>query len=83
MARKTLREISRLLAVARVSKPGLTPEFSLLAVTGNKSLKFGGLVKIDATEYLVAADNGKLKTFTNADDFVKSMAQYRVQPTYV
>ena len=76
MARKTIREIARLLSVARVATPGLNPEFSLYADDGNKSLKFSGEVKIGNDIYSVAADNGKVKKFTNADDYVKVVAQH-------
>ena len=74
--RKTMRETARLLEVARVATPGLVPTLTLHAHDGDKSLKFAATVGIGATNYEVAADNGKLKTFATADDFVKTIAKY-------
>jgi len=76
MARKTLRMIAGLLAVARVSTPGLEPVLKLVADPKDKALKFSGVVSIDGTDYTVAADNGKNKTYGTADQFVKDAAKY-------
>lgn len=73
--RKTSRELSRLLAAAVAATPGLVPAFSLVVVGTDKALKFTGKISIGGTVYECAGDNGKVKTFSNVDDFLKYAAK--------
>jgi hypothetical protein len=75
MARKTLREISRLFNIEKGTTPGAVATLRLHAVGDNKSLRFMGTVQIGATTYEVASDSGKLKTFADVDSFLKYSAK--------
>lgn len=74
--RKTMRVIAEALATARQTTPGLLPVLSLLAIGQDKSLRMVGSVQVGATSYDVANDQGKVRTFTAVDDFVKAVAKY-------
>lgn len=68
--RKSLRVLAGLIAVA---VPGVV-SIKAVAVPGDKSLKFGGVVTIDGASYEVAADNGKIKKYSDVDSLVKDVA---------
>lgn len=74
--RKTMREIARLLKVERQTNAGAVPTLALNAVPGDKSLRYGGEITIGAATYQVATDAGRVRTFGNGDDFVKTVAKY-------
>lgn len=74
MARKTKRELSRLFAAEKLATPGAVATLKLSSVGPDKSLRFVGSVGIAGVEYEVAADNGKIKTFTDVDSFLKHVA---------
>lgn len=73
--RKTTRELSRLFSVEKQTNPAAVAALSLVAVAGDKNLKFTGAMTIGATTYEVAGDNGKKKVFQNVDDFMKFAAK--------
>lgn len=73
--RKTSRELSRLVAAEKQATPGFVPVLSLIAVIGDKKLKFIGKVKINADTFDFAGDNGKVKTFGDVDSFLRSAAK--------
>lgn len=75
MARKTLREISRLFTAAKVSEPALVATLKAQAIPGDKNLRFKGVIGIGATSYEVASDSGKLKVFSDVDSFLKFAAK--------
>lgn len=75
MARKTLRELSRLFGIEKGNTPGAVAVLKLNAVGTDKALRFMGTVKIGATTYEVAGDSGKLKTFSDVDSFLKYAAK--------
>ena len=75
MARKTLRELSRLFAVEKATTPGATALLKLHAVGNDKNLRFAGTIQIGATVYDVASDSGKIKTFPDVDSFLKYAAK--------
>lgn len=70
MARKSLRAIAALIAVAA---PGVV-SLKVAAAGSDKSLRFGATVMVDGTAYEVAAENGKLKRYGDVDSFVKDVA---------
>lgn len=73
--RKTTRELSRLFAVEKGINPAAVAALSLVALGTDKKLKFAGDMTIGATTYQVAGDNGKLKTFSDVDGFLKFAAK--------
>lgn len=75
MARKTLRELSRLFGIEKGTTPGAVAVLKLHAVGTDKALRFMGTVQIGATIYEVAGDSGKLKTFSDVDSFLKYAAK--------
>ena len=75
MARKTLRELSRLFGIEKQTTPGAVATLKLQAIGTDKALRFAGTVQIGATVYEVATDSGKLKTFTDVDSFLKAAAK--------
>ena len=75
MARKTLRELSRLFAVEKVSNPAAIATLSLVAIGTDKALRFSGRMTIGATQYELASDAGKLKVFADVDSFLKFVAK--------
>lgn len=75
MARKTLRELSRLFNVEKGTTPGAVAILKLHAIGADKALRFAGTVQIGAITYDVASDSGKLKTFTDVDSFLKYAAK--------
>lgn len=75
--RKSLRALAAIVAAAN---PGVL-SFHLAAISGDKSLKFNGSVVVDGTAYSVAADNGKIKKYADADGFTKDLAAYFATPT--
>jgi hypothetical protein len=72
--RITSRALEKIVRDARALNAGVPVSFIAQAVEGNKQLKFYGIVDVDGTEYDLAGDNGKLKLFTDADDYVKYIA---------
>lgn len=75
MARKTMRELSRLFQAAKVATPGLVATLKLATVGTDKGLRFQGVIGIDGVDYEVAGDNGKLRTFSDVDSFLKFAAK--------
>lgn len=75
MARKTLREISRLFAIEKGTTPGAVATLKLNAIPGDKGLRFMGNIQVGATTFEVASDSGKLKTFSDVDSFLKFAAK--------
>lgn len=73
--RKTLRELARLVAVKKETVPGFVPVIKLVAVGTDKQLRLQGTVTIDADTFECAADNGKVKTFSDVDGFLKYVAK--------
>ena len=75
MARKTLRELSRLFNAEKVSNPAAVAALRCIAVGTDKALRFVGKMTIGATAYDLASDSGKLKTFSDVDSFLKFTAK--------
>lgn len=75
MDRITLREMSRLYANAKAVEPTATCDVRLVAVNGDKKLRFKAEVTIGGVTNEVAADNGKIKVFSDVDDFLKFVAK--------
>lgn len=75
MARKTIRELSRLFAVEKVSNQAAVATLSLVAVGTDKALRFHGRMTIGATQYDLASDSGKVKVFPDVDSFLKFAAK--------
>ncbi len=75
MARKTLRELSRLFGIEKNTTPSAVAILKLHAIGTDKALRFVGTVQIGATVYEVATDSGKLKTFADVDSFLKAAAK--------
>lgn len=75
MARKSLRELSRLFNAEKATTPGAVAMLKLHAIPGDKGLRFMGTVQIGATVYDVASDSGKIKTFADVDSFLKFAAK--------
>jgi len=75
MARKTIRELTRLFNAEKVATPGAVAGLKLVAVGTDKALRFTGTLHIGAISYEVASDSGKLKTFTDVDGFLKYAAK--------
>lgn len=75
MARKTLREISRLFTAEKVTTPGAVGVLKMVAIGSDKALRFMATIGIGASVYEVASDSGKLKTFTDVDGFLKFAAK--------
>lgn len=74
MARKTKRELSRIFAAEKLATPGTVAVLKLQTVGTDKALRFVGSVGIAGVEYEVASDNGRIKTFTDVDSFLKHCA---------
>lgn len=72
--RITSRGLAQAVLVARQAEPGVAITFTANAVSGNKALKFYGVVKVGVTDYDLAGPNGKLRLFTDIDDFIKFVA---------
>lgn len=75
MARKTLRELSRLFAVEKATTPGAVAMLKMRAVGNDRNLRFAATIQIGATVYDVASDSGKVKTFADVDSFLKYAAK--------
>ena len=75
MARKTLREISRLFKAEKAINPATVATLWVSAVGTDTALKFVGRITVDATTYDVADDKGKIKTFRDVDGFLKFAAK--------
>ena len=73
--RKTTRELARLFSAEKQITPGIVAGLSLVAMGVDKSLRFAATMTIGATSYEVAGDNGKLKTFSDVDSFLKFAAK--------
>lgn len=72
--RITSRGLAQALIVARQADANVAVSFVATAIPGNKALKFYGVVRIGATNYDLAGGNGKLRLFTDMDDFIKYVA---------
>ena len=75
MARKTLRELTRLFTVEKSTNPLAVAALRCVAVGADKALRFAGKMTIGATTYDLAGDSGKLKTFSDVDSFLKLCAK--------
>lgn len=75
MARKTLRELSRLFQVEKSTNPSAVAVIKASAVPGDKKLRFVGTVGIGATTYEIAGDSGKIKVFADVDSLMKFAAK--------
>lgn len=75
IARKTLREISRLFGVEKALNSAAVAALKLTTVGTDKKLRFSATVTIGATAYEVATDAGKVKFFTDVDSFLKMAAK--------
>lgn len=75
MARKTLRELSRLFTVEKSTNPAAVAVIKAHAVTGDKKLRFIATLTIGATVYEVAGDSGKIKVFADIDSLMKFAAK--------
>lgn len=75
MARKSLRELSRLFGVEKSTNPTAVAVLKLRTVGTDKALRFVGTMQIGATTYEVASDSGKIKTFSDVDSFLKFAAK--------
>lgn len=74
MIRAGMREIERVFNAAVVADPATVVGVKAVAV--DKKLRFRGEVGIGESQYVIADDKGKVKTFTDVDDLVKTVAQY-------
>lgn len=75
MARKSLREISRLFTAEKVTNPAAVAVLKAVAVGTDKALRLVATVGIGANVYDVASDSGKIKTFTDVDGILKFAAK--------
>ena len=75
MARKTLRELTRLFTVEKSTNPTAVAALRCVAVGTDKALRFVGKMTIGAATHDMAGDSGKLKTFTDVDSFLKFAAK--------
>lgn len=75
MARKTLRELSRLFQVEKSTNPSAVAVIKASAVHGDKKLRFIATLTIGATVYEVAGDSGKIKVFADIDSLMKFAAK--------
>ena len=76
MVRITKRGLSEAVIAERSLDPGVNVEYTLTAAAGDKSLKFGVVVKVNGAYYQVANDAGKVQTYGDVDDVVKMLAIY-------
>lgn len=74
MARKTARQLTKLLRDHRVGTPGAQATFRAAAVPGDKGLRFALFVTIGGVEYQAASNSGKVQTFGDMDAAVKFLA---------
>lgn len=75
MARKTIREVTRLFNAAKVLDAGLVAVLKLVAVGTDKALRFTASMVIGADEFQLATDSGKIKVFPDVDSFLKFAAK--------
>ena len=75
MARKTLRELSRLFTAEKVTTPSAVATLKLVTVGTDKALRFVGTMTIGASTYEIASDSGKVKVFSDVDSFLKFAAK--------
>lgn len=75
MARKSLRELSRLFGVEKSTNPAAVAVIKAHAVSGDKNLRFTGTIQIGATVYEIASDAGKVKVFGDIDSVLKFAAK--------
>ena len=75
MARKTLRELSRLYNAEKAINPGAVATLNVTSVGTDRALKFVGHMTIAAVVYEVAGDNGKIKSFSDVDGYLKFAAK--------
>lgn len=74
--RKTARQLSAIIATAKAANAGVAILFSLASFGNDKSLKFNGTVAVGGVAYQVAADNGKIQNFADADSFIKKLSKF-------
>jgi hypothetical protein len=72
--RTTQRALSAAISAAKSDNPSVLISHIANAVPGDKKLVFYGVTDVGGVQYDLAADNGKLKKFTDADDLVKYIA---------
>lgn len=75
MARKTLRELSRLFVAEKVSNPAAVAAIKATAIGKDKALRFVATLTIGATTYEIASDSGKIKNFSDVDSLLKFAAK--------
>ena len=75
MARKTLRELTRLFIAEKLTNTNAVATLRCVAVGTDKALRFVGNMTIGAKTYELAGDSGKLKTFSDVDSFLKFSAK--------
>ena len=73
--RKSQRELSRLFSAWKAAVPAAVAVLKLVVSGTSSALKFTGQMVIDGTAYDLATDAGKIKTFSNVDDFLKYAAK--------
>lgn len=73
--RKTNRELARLFNAEKVITPATVAVLNMVSVGTDKALKFVATITIGATTYEVCSDNGKIKTFSDVDGFLKFAAK--------
>ena len=72
--RVTSRGLAQAAILAKQADPLVTFAYTAVIVSNDKALKFFGEVKIGAATYELAGNNGKLRVFTDIDDFVKFLS---------
>lgn len=75
MARKTMRELSRLFAAEKLITPGAVAVLKMVAVGDDRQLRLTAKMGIGASTYEVAGDSGKIKVFSDVDGFLKFAAR--------
>lgn len=75
MARKSLREISRLFTAEKVTNPAAVAVLKAVAIGTDKALRLVATIGVGASVYEVASDSGKIKTFTDIDGVLKFAAK--------
>lgn len=74
MARKTARQLTKILRDERVGTPLAQATFRAVALTNDKELRFKLFVTIGGVEYEAAGNSGKIQTFSDLDAAVKFLA---------
>lgn len=75
-ARATVRQLAGLAATYIAANPSFVPSVVCRAIGTNKSLKLQAEIEVDGSgAYVLAADNGKVKTFSDVDSVVRAMSK--------